>query len=357
MCGIALAGIVAGTAYRPADAGDGPGTTVAAGSRLDSCDSSTLDARLANPGQAAQFPESGDVTPQQAAEYERLLREAMLPLRGQQAEPTREVPVVVHVISASDGRGAVGEWQVKRQIDVLNRAYRGGYAFGGEGADTGFRFHLRDITRTVNDTWFRDFSRHRDEVRASLHRGGAETLNLYTTRLDTGLLGYSTFPQNQKQAPEQDGVVVAYDTLPGGDRNRFNEGHTATHEIGHWLGLFHTFQNGCDDPGDYVDDTAFEREAASGCPRGRDTCRRQPGDDPVTNFMNYSEDACMTHFTRGQGQRMVDHWMAFRSGKGRGESDPRTAAAPPSASERGPSVDVRAAVAPDGRVEVSTSLR
>jgi hypothetical protein len=62
-----------------------------------------------------------------------------------------------------------------------------------------------------------------------------------------------------------------------------------------------------------VDDTAYEREAASGCPEGRDTCPEQEGEDPVTNFMNYSDDACMTHFTKGQAERMVEHWAAFRA--------------------------------------------
>ncbi|MCY9782332.1 zinc metalloprotease [Nocardiopsis sp. EMB25] len=353
LCGVTLAGIVAGTAYQPAGAGaDSAETaTVAAGNRLDEC-TPAIDARLADPSRSTLLPEGGDVSVGQAAEYERQLREALRPLRGHEAEPTRVVPVVVHVISASDGRGNLGDWQIRRQIDVLNRAYRGGYAFGDEGADTGFRFRLREINRTVNDGWFRDFSRQRDEIRERLHRGGADTLNLYTTKLDSGLLGYSTFPQDQKSHPKRDGVVISYDTLPGGDRYRFNHGHTATHEIGHWLGLFHTFQNGCDEPGDYVDDTAYEREAASGCPRGRDTCRRDPGEDPITNFMNYSEDACMTHFTRGQGKRMADHWRAFRSGANEEEVDPRRAALATGRS----SGDVRTTAEPDGTVEGEESV-
>lgn len=273
---------------------------------------SEAERRVADP--TAGPADSVAVTPEQAAEYEDDLRQAMERIRGHEAAAPYTVPVVMHVISASDGSGEISDERIDDQVDVLNRAYQGEYAKGSEGADTGFRFELADVTRTENDTWFRDFGEQRDEIRAELRRGGPETLNIYTADLGSGLLGFSTFPQDYADAPDQDGVAIAHDTLPGGDREKFNEGHTGTHEVGHWLGLFHTFQNGCESPGDYVDDTPYEREAASGCPEGRDTCPEREGKDPVTNFMNYSDDACMTHFTKGQADRMAEHWAAFRDG-------------------------------------------
>ncbi len=271
--------------------------------------------RLSDPGAGGNA--DVEITPEQAAEYEEQLREALVPQRGRELAPPHSVPVVVHVISAQDGRGDVTDERVQEQIDVLNKAYRGDYAVGSEGTDTGFSFELSDVTRNVNDAWFEDFNRYRDTIRSDLRQGGPETLNVYTTQLDSGLLGYSTFPQDYADDPDQDGVVIAHDTFPGGTRDRFNEGHTGTHEVGHWLGLFHTFQNGCESPGDYVDDTPYEREAAAGCPEGRDSCPDLPGLDPVTNFMNYSDDACMTHFTPGQSVRMAEHWEAFRGGSAR----------------------------------------
>ncbi|GAA2989374.1 zinc metalloprotease [Streptosporangium longisporum] len=215
------------------------------------------------------------------------------------------VPTWVHVLT--DGRLGAPETAVRDQIATLNAAYSGKLG----GADTGIRFRLDGVTRTVNAAWFRDPVVHEREIKR-LRRGGPETLNLYLAQLGELVLGYSTYPHGYTKAPTLDGVVVDWRSLPGGAMRSFDRGFTGVHEIGHWLGLLHTFEKGCEAMGDGVADTSPQGRPTEGCPPVKDTCEGD-GPDPVHNFMDYSDDRCMSGFTAGQAMRMRQMWAAYRA--------------------------------------------
>jgi hypothetical protein len=221
------------------------------------------------------------------------------------------IPVWVHVIrkDLTVESGNLPGSRIRAQIAVLNDA------FGGRtgGAATGFRFELQGVTRTTNKSWFNltGYGQER-RMKEALKVGGPETLNIYTAKLGANLLGWAYLAQDADEVGVLDGVVVHYQSLPGGSFSIYSEGDTATHEVGHWLDLFHTFEGGCEAPGDYVDDTAPEASPAFYCPVGRDTCAGG-GLDPITNFMDYTQDSCMFEFTAGQAARMQQAWAAYRA--------------------------------------------
>jgi len=237
-------------------------------------------------------------TPSPSAEEVARVRDTLLPgirQRMLEAGETVVVPVAFHVVRRDDGSADVTEQMILDQMDVLNAAY----------LTSGFQFTLESVDRTDNTDW----STHtpgtaaENNMKQALAVDPASTLNLYACDLGGGLLGYATFPWYYPEDSFMHGVVVLYSSLPGGTAVPYDEGDTATHEVGHYLGLYHTFQGSCFPPGDSVNDTPYEASSASGCPVGRDTCP-QAGEDPIHNYMDYSVDSCMYEFTPGQDMRM-----------------------------------------------------
>ncbi|GAB4056689.1 zinc metalloprotease [Catellatospora paridis] len=272
-------------------------------------------AMKAKPGGSAKH-DPNELTTEQVAANEKAL-EAALKAKGKArataaaAAATVTIPVVVHVISEDGTRanGNIPDSMINNQISVLNQAYSGGTG----GAATAFAFQLQSINRVTNAAWYPIVYNSNTEkaMKSALRVGGDGTLNIYTGLLSQDLLGWATFPQSN--ITSYDGAVILAESLPGGNASPYNLGDTATHEIGHWLNLYHTFQGGCNGQGDQVADTPAEKAAAFGCPTNLDTCKNKPGLDPIHNFMDYTDDACMFEFTAGQATRMLDAWTAYRA--------------------------------------------
>lgn len=226
------------------------------------------------------------------------------------AKSAISVPVNFFIIQDSGVSNPATVDQINEQMSVLNSAY----------AKANVSFTLQGISTVVNDSWAIRLgadSAEADDMKATLHQGDSQTLNIYLTDLGDDLLGYATFPWDYEESPQLDGVVILSSTLPGGDASPYDGGKTIVHEVGHWLGLLHTFQpppssnNGCKGSGDWVSDTPFEKIAHYACRRS-DSCR-QSGTDPIRNYMNYTPDACQTKFTAGQRDLIQEMWFLYRA--------------------------------------------
>ncbi len=214
------------------------------------------------------------------------------------------VQVAWHVIHASNGAGNISNDMIVDQIEVFNDAY----------APYDIFFTLVSVDYTMNDNWFTDMNQYESAYKQQLNIDPVHHLNIYSGNMP-GLLGWSYMPYSWPENHYMHGVCLLYSSLPGGTSYPYNAGDTATHEVGHYLGLDHTFRNGCSATNDYVDDTPQEDDGNNifNC-NNTDTCPNDPGMDPVHNFMTYTDDACLDEFTTGQGERMEDMIATYRPG-------------------------------------------
>jgi Pregnancy-associated plasma protein-A len=232
------------------------------------------------------------------------------------------IPVVVHVIEHSNGNGAISDAMVQSQIDVLNEDFLAlAGSNGSPGTDVQVEFALATvdpqgnpttgIERHVNNNWYNDSGNYQSQISWDTCR----YLNIYTNTA-SGYLGYAYMPNGGGVVCQSfDGVVINWTAFgknsPGGPP--YNQGRTATHEVGHYLGLFHTFDGGCGtnncyNTGDLICDTEKEKDPRFGCPANANSCNVV---DPIRNYMDYTDDLCMWEFTPEQARRIrctIENW-------------------------------------------------
>ena len=207
----------------------------------------------------------------------------------------------------TQNRYSVTEADADKQFEVLVNAY----------SDTPFTFNLKGVQFVTNNQYYMDFENTQEAIGKTYRQGGWDTLNCYFGAADKG--SFAFFPklrsvEDQNIVEVLDGAFNDISTMPGVDTSEgacCTLGFTAVHEVGHWLGLHHTFDinsetagissdqivDGCNpiNVNDYVDDTPQQKsETDFVCPETRDSCPNLPGQDPIHNYMDYSSDDCYT---------------------------------------------------------------
>ncbi len=224
------------------------------------------------------------------------------------------VDVAFHIVSTTDQQHLVQLPWVDQQMAKLNAMYN----------NYSISFNLINTSWTVNDAWAVGAGNDMHNMKVALRQGTYATHNIYfMTNLTGNILGTCTMPTNispgDPSSYTDDGCCVNAGTMPGGPIYGYNEGMTAVHETGHWLGLFHVFENySCVGDGDYIADTPMQSISTNGCPVGTpppNSCPQEAGYDNIHNVMDYSDDACYTGFTADQRSRILAMWQQYRRGK------------------------------------------
>lgn len=225
------------------------------------------------------------------------------------------IPIYFHVIHKTDGTGYIERERIDDQMAVLNDDFGGTVFNGNSGFDTTIQFQLVAVDYIESDDWYTDAGAGGlSEFQASLAVNPKRYINVYTNDAGgDGVLGYATLPPGSAGS-DGDGVVMLHNTI-GGRNNGFgnyNQGRTLVHEIGHYLGLLHTFEGGgCDNTytsQDLIVDTPPQSEPDYGS-SASSSCSVTSA---IENFMNYSNDSAMYTFTQEQTNRMICSQTSYR---------------------------------------------
>jgi hypothetical protein len=262
----------------------------------------------------------------------RQAREQLASVTNKKA-PVRYIPVVFHVIH-ENGVENIAQSQIMDALRVINEDYRkkagtnGGSSTDALAADMEIEFRLAqyDPSGNKHDGIIRIensmTNEARDNVKALSYWDATRYLNIWVVKSieNTGstggtVLGFSSFPMSLNFSPLEDGIVIRSDQVGMiGSGQTSQAGRTFTHEAGHWLGLYHPFQEGCfggtasncSSRGDQVCDTPPVSDASFGCQVNRNSCSNDSPNLPdlIKNYMDYADGTCMNMFTTGQKTRV-----------------------------------------------------
>ena len=233
------------------------------------------------------------------------------------AHDIKIIPVVVHIFHEG-GAENISVAQVESQIVVLNEDYGklSGSNGDGNGVDTEVRFQLAKIDPNgncsngivrINSPLTNHQTYERPLLKEISFWDNEKYMNIYIVKsIPGGTLGYSSFPGGPA---DEDGMVIRHNYFGTTGTASSTLGRTGTHEVGHWLGIYHTFNNGCGvdicTDGDYVCDTPPVATANFGCTTSNSCSNDNPNlPDQIENYMDYTSETCSNMFTQGQADRM-----------------------------------------------------
>jgi Pregnancy-associated plasma protein-A len=231
-----------------------------------------------------------------------------------------EIPVIVNVLYKTTAQ-SISLAQIQSQITVLNNDFAATNSDynntpsvfqSARSGNIGIRFVIDNIATDIIRKKTNKSSWQLNDAMKKAAQGGLDPtspttkLNIWVCNLTGGYLGYAQFPGG---AAATDGVVIDDNAMgtTGTAAAPFNKGRTATHEIGHWMNLYHIWgDDGTACTGsDQVADTPNQANENYGCPSfPQISCSNGANGEMFMNYMDYTDDACMFMFTAGQKTRM-----------------------------------------------------